>query len=306
MSNQPFIRQVELLIGPLEEWRGGGNQDLALRIFSDGSNDGLRIRFAVRKHIISTASPTVISVYNLGPKLRASLQKSNAQIVLRAGWANTGLTTIFSGSLLACVHQREGADIVTQLISLSGFGGCARTTIAGTFTEGASITEIVTGFAGVIPGVKVDPKLIQISEHFVGSQGMSFPPIPVAEALDKLARVYGFSWWIDKGYFHALDDEQSISGGEVFLSTNNGFLFRVEPMLVSPMQVKAGVSVHSLFNPGIEAGKTVRIESTVNPQLNGSYKVHTLSHSGDTHGSQWDTHVESWVGSKWILEHLIK
>ena len=51
MSDQPWLRQVEIYIGPLQEWQGGGNQDLAVKMVGDGTNNNLRIRFEIRKSI---------------------------------------------------------------------------------------------------------------------------------------------------------------------------------------------------------------------------------------------------------------
>jgi len=294
MSDQPFLRQVELLIGPLSEWRGGGNQDQALRIYSDGTQDHLRVKFSIHKHLISTATPTVISVYNLSAGLRAALRKSEAQIVLNIGWENRGLTQVFVGSLLAAVHERQGGDIVTNLISLAGFGGISRSVYSITYNNQTQISTIVKDFASQIPGIKIDPKLINIKGTTVRAQGWSFAG-HTSEGLDRLARMFGFSWWINNGYFNALSDNKALQGGRVLISSKNGSLLKAEPMLASPMQKQAGTTIQSILNPDIEPGKLIQLESEVNPKLNGEYKVHTLSHSGDTFGNDWRSSIESWI-----------
>lgn len=291
---QPYIRHVEVLIGPLAEWKGGGNSKQAVRIFGDGSNSNMRIKFSVKKHIISTASPTIISLYNLSPALRNNLKKSNARVVLNAGWSNTGMVPVFSGSLLAVVNEREGADIITKIISLSGFGGTSRAVVSKAFAGGAKLKSMIANVAKEIPGVTVDTKNIDIQDLSIGNQGWSHAGM-ATEWLDRLARVYGFSWWINDGVFYAVGDKKALSGGEVLLSSANGFLSRIEPMLASPMQIQAGVSINSLFNPYLQPGKSVRVDSAINPKLNGSYKIHTLSHTGDTHSTQWTSSIESWL-----------
>ena len=289
----PFLRQVEVLIGPTEEWRGGGNERQSIRLVGDGSSDNFAIKFTVNKHVISTASPSIIQVYNLSQALRESLRSSETKIVLRAGWKNTGLVQVFTGSLLYVSHQREGADIITNLISLAGYGGMSRTIISATFADLTKVRDIVKAFAMQIPGVTVDDKLIDLPDLAAGSQGWSFAG-PVNAGLDKLSRSYKFDWWINNGVFYALGHDKTITG-TVKLSSENGFLMRVEPMLATPMQKQIGVSIQSLFNPYVEPGRIVEVESAVNPRLNGRYKVHTLYHSGDTHSTQWTTSIDSWV-----------
>lgn len=294
MSQQPFLRQVEVEIGPLQEFQGGGDSRQSIYLFGDGSPETFRIKFNIQKHIISTASPTTISIYNLGPKMRSALQKSGIQIVVRAGWMNTGMVNVFKGSLLACVHQREGADIVSTLISLAGFGGTSKAVISRTFSGGMRLRDVLKTIAGEIEGITIDPKCIQVKDLTIGPQGQSFAGQP-ADWLDKLARVCNFSWWIDEGVFYALDDGDYYRGGDVLISSANGFLLRAEPMLASPMQMQAGVSIQALFNPHIRPGHIVQLESGLNPLLNGGYKIHTLSHNGDTHSTQWTTSTETWL-----------
>lgn len=290
-SVQPYIRQVELTIGPLPDYMGGGDQAKAVRIFSDGSQNGLRVRFSIRKHIVSTASPSQIFLYNLSPATRRALHRSGTAMTLRAGWANTALPIIFSGGLLAATHQREGSDIVTTLISLPG-GGVSRSIVSRTDAGGTRLRDLVIDLAKQLPGVTIDPKLIDIRDVAIGAQGTSFAG-PTSEYLDKLARVHGFSWTIVDGVFQAGDDRKSFPTG-VVISSANGTLKRAEPMLMTPMQLQAGVTITSILNPWVQPGRDVKLISDLNPRLNGTYKAHTLAHSGDTHSSQWETTTETW------------
>ena len=294
MSQQPFLRQIEVEIGPLQEWQGGGDSRQSIHLFGDGSPDTFRIKFNIQKHIIATASPTTIGIYNLGPKLRSTLQTGGAQVTIRAGWLNTGMVNVFKGSLLACIHQREGADIVTTLISLAGYGGTSKAIISRTFSGGSRLRDVLKSIASEVEGLTIDPRCIQVRDLTIGPQGQSFAGQPT-EWLDKLARVCGFSWWIDEGVFYALDDGEVFQGGEVLINSSNGFLLRAEPMLATPMQKQAGVSIQSLFIPYVRPGHKVRLETALNPLLDGSYKIHSLSHNGDTHSTQWTTSTETWL-----------
>jgi len=291
----PYSRQVRVLIGPVEEWRGGGNAAQAISLDGDGTQEGFRIKFSVHKHVMSTATPTVIQVYNLGQDLRNALcKKSGIQIALFVGWANTEMTLLFTGSLLNVVTKRQGGSIVTDLLSNAAFGGMSRTVIAATFAGGMTIKSIVEILARQIPGVIVDSKNITINPTTkMGSVGFSVYGA-VNEGLDKLARSYGFNWRVENKLFYANMHNQPWSSGRVLVSPDTG-LVRAEPMLAGPMQQKSGVSIHSLLNPYISPGGVVNLQTVMNPNLNGDYIVHSLSHCGDTHGSQWDSMIESWV-----------
>lgn len=303
MPDQPWLRRVELYIGPLEEWRGGGNQKLAVKIIGDGTTENLRVRFEIRKSIQSVPGPSQIYVYNLSAALRNSLQqavgsldavqsKPGAQVELKVGWENTPIVTLYKGTLYAVVPDREGPDIVTTLICLAGFGGTSRGTISQTWAGGTNLSSIIRKMAEQIPGITIGS--INVSDYSMGNQGYSFASL-AKDGLNKLARTYGFSWWIDKNVFYALDDKQALQGREVLISYKNGTLFRAEPMLASPFPAQIGVNIRALLNPHAEAGYTVRIESQVNPQLNKSYKIHDLVQTGDTHSTTWDMSIASFL-----------
>ena len=292
-ANQPLNRRVELKIGPLPEWQGGGSANAAVRLYGDGTTDHLRIKFDVHKNIASTSTPTVFTVYNLSPGIRASLQKAGIQIAAHVGWNNSALVELFKGGVQACVSRREGADIVTDILCLAGFGATARGVMSVSFNAGVPIKDLVLDAAKKLAGVTIDEKLIKLDPAVTGSQGYSFAG-RASNFLDKLARTYGFSWWITDGIFHALTDTEALQTGTVVISSASGLL-RADPQLSSPMQIVSGVTIKSILNPHILPGREVKLVTKINPALSGMYKVHTLSHSGDTHSSNWETSIESWV-----------
>ncbi len=290
---QPFSRQVEIKVGPLTEWEGGGDESAAVRFYGDGTNNNLRIKFSIAKHIVSTTTTTIISVYNLGPGIRGALQNSQAQVLVSAGWANVGLLSVFKGSLLTVVSYRDGADIVTDLLCTAAMGSIARTALSKSFGPTYELSQMLIDIANLFPGVDVDPKLIDVKNVFLGNQGYSYAG-PASDLLDKLSRVHGFSWWINDGRFYAIDDNKKINVGNVVISANNGFLIRAEPILTTPFQKQSGTSIESLFNPYIIPGGSVVLDTKINPLLNKILKVHELTHLGDTHADEWTTSIISY------------
>ncbi|WP_152971888.1 baseplate hub protein [Desulfatitalea tepidiphila] len=291
----PYRRRVRVLIGPLEEWRGGGNEKLSVALDGDGTQSGLRIKFQVHQHVVSTATPTVIQIYNLSKELRNELQKPAIQIALWVGWYDTDLVLLYTGSLLQATNYRHGPDIVTTLLTNAAFGGLSRTVLAQTFAGGSKLRDIVLNIAKRIPGVVVDPKNVNINTtKRIGNQGLSFA-LPINEALDGLSRVYGFSWRVENKIFYAIVDGTYLGTNKPVISHRNGFLLRCEPMLTGAFQQQRGVIINSILNPYVKAGGLVALDSAVNPQLNRDYVVHELFHNGDTHASTWESHVHSFI-----------
>ena len=292
MTISPYLRIARVDVGPLEEWRGGGNSNLAVSFLGDGSQNSFRIKFNIVKHVVSTGTPSTITIFNLSDGLRKALQKRNIQVSLSVGWANTDLVLLFTGSLLASI-SRGGPDIQTDLICMAGHGGLSRTVVSETYAGGMSVKSIVHDLAKKIPGVTIDPKNIDIPEvKRMGGQGFSFVGT-VNESLDKLSRVYGFSWHIDNKVFYAISDKTPFGTGIPLISYKNGFLLKVEPILTSPFQIRSGVVINSLLNPAIKPGGRVQVESKLAPELNNIYTAHSVNYAGDTGGSQWECRIES-------------
>ena len=287
----PFLRQVEVIVGPLPEYKGGGPEGSGIRLYGDGTPNGLRIKFQVNK----PWTPSHVTIYNLGPSLRAALHTKEAQLIIRAGWQNFGLIDIFKGSMLASYSSRQGPDIATDLIGYEAWFSRATAIIANTYAEGMQIREVILDLAKRLEGVTVDPKRILIKDAQVDSGGLSEPGL-VRDRLDALGRTYGFNWGVNMGAFYAISHDNSFSDGSMpVISGKNGYLMRAEPMLASPTEQMTGITVTSLFNPFVLPLHLFRLESLVNPDLNGDYKAHVISHTGDTHSSQWNTEIQSWI-----------
>lgn len=299
---RPWLRQIEVRIGPLPEWRGselvsGPAQSQAIRLFGDGSNSGLRIRFSIRKHIVSTSTPSMVSVYNLSQELRNALRTTGMSITVRAGWLNDQLYDIFTGGIVSAYSHREGADIVTNIGCLTAWE-TRNDVVSMKFGPDSTLEELVKAFALRFRGVRVEDANIDIQGDIGvgGTRGTVFYG-RLEDGLDKYGRAYGYSWRIQDGVFYAQMDKNPKASQKVavVVSSSNGFLMRAEPLLAGPWQQLSGVSIYSLFNPLINPGTVVRLESAINPSLNNGYLAQTVNHSGDTHSNTWNTESETLI-----------
>lgn len=317
--NQPWLREVEVIIGSAPDWAqdpafvgplAKNPTPVALRVYSNGTQNHMRVGFAIRKHAVGTNSPSTIRLYNLSAELRNALMvfsKSRAmggsQVILNVGWMSgdpgpngSRLQNIYKGGLWAAWSQREGADIVTTLACMSelpAYRGTANMTV----DPNTSLAAVVESLAQKIQGVTVSRELILIEPTWsIGRRGRTFIGHP-GDILRDLSIEFGFSWHILDGVFEAAMDDngknpQAFMGTVIPVTNRNGFLLRAEPILVSPYQQQSGVSIHSLLNPLINPYRVVQLRSDMNPRLDGSYMAHTVNHTGDTFSNQWFTDIE--------------
>jgi len=341
ISGQPWIRNVSLRFGIPDE--SGSKLTGGKEYISDGSPNGLRIRFSVYHHIQSTDRPSTIEIYNLSKDTRNSLRTNKTGVILDVGYtsidgANTPQRlTILTGELMASFTKREGPDLITTLLVLSGAGmllnvakvgaeinqavgaeplgfvetirGRKKIAFAPPVGGGGStvkLVDIVKTIGQTIPRCLYDEKLIVIPDTII------LPKMPTlhgtcASILNQLARTYRFSWSINhNNTFVAVHDDSAIIGNTITISAENGNLIRVEPTLNGPLSKQDGVVITSVLNPNLVAkttGSKVQVISSVNSDLNNtSSAAIEASHDPDVvHGYKLTevTHTGDTHSAQW-------
>lgn len=281
-----FLRQVEILIGPLTEG-SNGNPAQAMRLFSDGSRNGLRIAFHVQKSIMSTPNFSTISIWNLNEDTRALLNNRNFQITVNAGWSNSAkLPLIFSGGILSSFSERQGPDIVTRINALTMGDTLSKSILSLKYKSGTYIATCLLNIMSQVNGVKYDLAKVNISKDKVGTGGISFAG-QAKDLLDMMGRQYGFTWSIQDGIFQAVGDNSILSGDPVVLDGNNGTLINVLPILTGMLQLPKGVRIRASMQPFLTTGKLVTVVNSANSGLDNDYKIWQIDYQGDTFGNDW-------------------
>jgi hypothetical protein len=193
---------------------------------------------------------------------------------------------------MAAWSRRENANIITTLVCLSGLGTAQQTIAANlSIAPNGPLAAGIIASANQFEGITVDPKNVTVTGN-VGSRGYKFSGL-VSDCLFDLARIYGFHWTIIDGSFKAVPDRTPLLGNTIDINSADGFLLRAEPMLFSEFQIQSGIVIHTLLNPYIQCDGVINLTTAINPALNGSYLIWSLTHTGDTHSSQWETITET-------------
>lgn len=279
-------RELELFIGPLEEWRGNQGTG-ALQIKCNGNNDTLRIDASISKTIVSVSNTAEISIYNLSQDTRHML-RAGLRVRLEAGFEGEAKEMVFSGGIMAVETEKQGTDIITKVSCLSGSGPLVRSTTSKTYTHGVKVADAVREIASTIPGVVPDPANIKVPGT-IGYSGWSFVG-STKEALDRLANQYGFSWSIDNEKFVAVQDGRAV-GGRVLLDNSNG-LRKVSPRLTGPLFFQEGVDIQATYCPGVYPGTSVTVHSELQ-NIRKTYAVHTANYSLAPKTGAWDMRLTS-------------
>lgn len=288
----PYLRRLRFTIGPVEEWKGAtqGAGDV-IQLLADGTTNRLRLSCAVRKTVMGIPTPSLLTIYNLSAATRNSIRNSLTKCTVEAGWDNVAMHQLFQGSVVSCVSERVGADIVTKLQVLQGYGAVVKSVVSVTYAENTLVRDCVKDLCSRLPGVTVTESYLKDIRGQIGRGGWSFAG-STKDALTQLAQEYGFSWTIDDGAVKVLGDKSQFAG-VVQLDGKDGGLINVSPILQGPLQMRVGVKITALYVPGVTSGSTVRVRSSIAKNLDGDYRVHTFGADLDTHADSWTMNIES-------------
>ncbi len=189
---------------------------------------------------------------------------------------------------MSVVVERSGADIITHLNGLDGQSNLLRSVVSQSFEQQVELKEVIKKIAASIEGVGVNPDDINIDGK-TGYSGIVASGNARA-VLDKLGQQYGFNWFIENGNFKAVGDKKAFSNIVVLDSSSR--LKKVAPLLSGPAQAQIGVDIQAMYVPGVSLANTVKVKSSVNPLLDGTYKIHNADFDLDTRSNSWDMSLQ--------------
>jgi hypothetical protein len=268
-----WLRRCELEIGPFADWQAGAGD--GVRIVADGTNERLRVTFQASKTLTGDPNKCEVSIYNLGPELRQVMRGPLLRVQVVAGYETGEPALVAYGALQEAATTRQGADIVTRLVVLDGYGGMTRGVYSRSWSGGVPVARVVADIARSMPGVRVARVDVPGT---LSAKGAALAG-PATAQLNRLADQYGFSWSVQDGVFQAVPDATTTGSVWVFDADQN--LLAVTPKMDG---TSTGVDISAKFAPGVKPGDLVRVRSGLSPDLNGDYKATAVQLDFDSHG----------------------
>ena len=280
------VRQVTFIIDGIKDTESGPKTEKT--IVTTGAANELSIDFTVNKTIQGSPNTAAIRITNLSPALRKKLHQPRISVRLYVGYVDGEQSLLFKGGVQSAYSERANdSDIITLINAMDGLGAQISAFYNEAHAGGVGLNGIIKEMAQTFEGVSIGE--INVS-GVIGQKGRVFTG-SVVDSLDKLARNYRFSWSIQDGVFQAIEDKQSTA--KIYKLASESNLIGITPSLQGAFNVATGARILSVLDPRIKPADAVRVESSIEPEMNKVYKVTSVQSEGASHSDKWSTAIES-------------
>lgn len=260
----------------------------------DGALRALKVSFVVSRSTMSSLNTMQLKIYNLSKDTRDKIfvdrfnPKSYRKVFFSAGYEGvTGIATIFKGNIFQAYSYREGVDIVTHIEGRDGAFDTVNIKSSKTLKAGATLEEALRSLAS---------DFVHINLGKVGETKGTFrrPLVLEGNTYNLIKKYTQGGVFIDFETLNIQKDNEVTDGQIPLINSETG-------LLGTPKRADSYLTIDTIFEPRVEMGQIIEVNSTVAPIYDGQYKVIGVNHSGvisESEGGQCVSTFSLLVGSQ--------
>ena len=249
--------------------------------------------FRVVRNTFATANTAKITILNLSEDTRRKIYKDRYKfdiykgIELRAGYGEKKelLPLIFKGNIKQAYSKKEKVDYITEIEAYDGGFAFQNGRTIRSFAAGTSDKQVLKSLIEDLPGVDI------------GKIGTFTSSLPRGNAMqgvtaDLIKNVSNGNFFIDNEKAYCMQEEECFRGNIGEINSGSG-------LLGSPQREETLLTFKMLFEPRLQVGQFVHLNSETEKLFNGDYKVIGLEHSGtisDAVGGKCESKVSLFYG----------
>jgi hypothetical protein len=277
------------------------------------SVDGMRVGFSIEKTLKKEPNACEVSIYNLAQGTRERLHEAEGlPVVIRAGYRDIGLITIFVGEMREAFSKPEDSgDWITVL--RAGDGDKAKQARGkNSFRPGVSVDRALESLTSGM-GVGIGNMKAEVKKQFAAK---NFSMDGLGQILKSGFNHFGSAQDEASKLVESMGGEMSIQDGQIqvlkagdVLRPANGKplwiarLNRSSGLEGTPtLDAKGMMTARARLQPGLNPGQAVQIESAQTGgvrdkkkrahDVNGMWRIDKTRYIGDTHGQDWNAEIE--------------
>ena len=258
--------------------------------YSIGSENGLSqylsLEFSIRRDILASANTGSFRIRNINSSVRGQIYQdwynipNQKQMILKAGYIGTPLSTIFKGLINSATSYREegGTDVITEIeghdYSMSMALSTSNLSLSSSPTQQQVIAALVADLQS--NSIKLNQPLgIGLISSYPGTHYGRYNNI--GNTWQLLQTETQRTCYIDSGLIYCIPNNITFPGTVTIISSDTG-------LLGTPRLYHSYLLCEMLFEPGIIPGQSVFLDTSSLSQFssffNGTYKVTSVSHYG--------------------------
>lgn len=240
----------------------------------------LTLSFNIKRSCNASANTGTFTILNLAESTRRKIFMDRYQtlyykgVELSAGYGDDKeeWPLIFKGNIEQAFSKRNGVNYETTINAFDGGFAYRNGRTERAFAEGTSDKQIIETLLKDLPGIKK------------GAIGNFDATLPRGNSLNGntmkiLNDVSEGHLFIDLEKLNCLRRYEGLQGNLTTLNADSG-------LLGSPLREESFLTFTMIFEPRLQIGQFVKLESQTETEFNGTYKVIGLEHNGTISGSQ--------------------
>lgn len=249
--------------------------------------DPLTLVFNTNRRAFGSLNTASFTIYNLTEATRKDLQFDNVldaslnggrglSFEFKAGYVSEGFQpTLFAGTIQRAFSYREGPNVLTEMQILDGGNAVQYAQVERTrnypWDPEAELRQLVALMNpfGVTLGA-----IGSLARNIGRTRGVTWIG-SVWDVIRKIASSNGGYACIDlkKAYIMSQNDALAIPGALPVLNASTG-------LIGTPRRSGWIVDAEMIFEPRVQLMQSIRVESTINPNINGTYSIQSIGQRG--------------------------
>lgn len=233
------------------------------------------LEFDITRNTLSSANTASFRIYNLNQDTRNKIRKDQydqdffQSIVLQAGYGpGPQWPVIFTGNINQAWSVREGSNFITQIESYDGGFAFSNAKLNLSFPENTPQFDILQNMVVGLSQSQVSPGIIG-SYNGAISRGNSYS----GNTVDILREITGGGFFIDNGKANCLNENECFNGVLQTINSASG-------LLGTPVREQTNINFDMIFEPRLQAGQIILLDSITGTNFNQYYKVVSIKHHG--------------------------
>jgi uncharacterized protein YcbK (DUF882 family) len=229
------------------------------------------LEFDIVRNTMAQANTGTFRVYNLSESIRNSIFQdlfdlsTFRKVTFEAGYGE--LISCFVGDLRKAYSYRQGTEIITEMFCFDGGYDTLNAFTNQSFGAGVELKEVITSMIGGMRDVAKG----EVGE--VAETSLPRGTALIGNSIEILDKYTDGGVFIDEGKLNVLKPNEVIEGLVTKLDSSSG-------LLGTPKRQDASLLVDTIFNPKLKVAQVIDIESEVQKQFNGQYKIVGIKHGG--------------------------